>query len=305
MHRGDAGKIGDLVPAGRARRDQHRSCRHGPGRRQQLAFGDRARHVVVIARVAERTGHAAAAGVEIDDGRRRNPRQQRLGGRRQAHRSLVAVRMEQHVAGPGFSVSVARPSAHSLSRNSSKSTEWLRHHPRAALQLAAQQIRRVFADRRQAARFDEHDRLAALGGVVERMDVGRGEPARFRQAALRDQRPAAAHIRRDVRRNARGIHHVDRRETDLGIGVIGERVGKQQRARGSRFPDPGSRLDSLPQRLPRPLRQRPPPIDADQFLRDPSRRSGVRNRFDIGAKRLPQTAAACALPNTCAVSDIP
>ena len=108
MHRGDAGEIGDLVPAGSARRDEHGSWRHGPRRGQQLAFGDRARHVVVIPRIAERTGHAAAAGVEIDDRRRGNSRQQRLGRRRQPHRSLMAMRMEQDVGRPRLQAQASR-----------------------------------------------------------------------------------------------------------------------------------------------------------------------------------------------------
>ena len=57
-------------------------------------------------------------------------------------------------------------------------------HSRAPLQLAAQQIRRVFADGGQAARLDEHDRVAAIRRVVERMHVGGGEPARFGKTAL-------------------------------------------------------------------------------------------------------------------------
>ena len=60
----------------------------------------------------------------------------------------------------------------------------MRDHARAPLQLAAQQVRRVLADRGQAARLDEHDRVAAMRRIVERMHVGGGEPARVGETAL-------------------------------------------------------------------------------------------------------------------------
>ena len=71
----DAGEVGDLMAARRAGGDHHRP---GPSaaraRQEELALADRARDLVVLARVAERAGHAAAAGVEIDDRRRRECR---------------------------------------------------------------------------------------------------------------------------------------------------------------------------------------------------------------------------------------
>ena len=142
MHRGNAGKISDLMAAGRARRDEHGAGRHGPGRRQQLAFGNRERHVVVIARVAELAGHPAAAGLEIDDRRRRNPREQRPGGRREAHRALVTVRVEQPVARPRLSAS-GRLLRRIRSRGTPRRAPSDGEHSRAPLQFAAQQSGRL------------------------------------------------------------------------------------------------------------------------------------------------------------------
>ena len=172
------------------------SWRHRARRRQQLPLADRARHVVMIARVAERSGHAAAAGIEIDDRRRRDARQQRLGRRRQAHRSLMAMRVEQHLGGPRLQ----RQRGAAVRRTRTRGTP--RTAPTASATTRARRCSsprsRSGASSRTADRqlgSTKTMRLSAFGGVVEGVDVRRGEPPRLLQAALRDQRPAAADVR--------------------------------------------------------------------------------------------------------------
>jgi hypothetical protein len=106
--------------------------------------GDGARHVVVIARVAERSGHAAAAGIEIDDLRRRIRDSSAFAG--PPGPSIVDGNADAAAprAVPAFNASVA-PLATSVSRNSSNRP---RARPRGrAAGLAAQQIGSVLADR--------------------------------------------------------------------------------------------------------------------------------------------------------------
>ena len=95
VHGADAGKIGDLVPARHAARDEHRSGRHAARGGQQPPLGNRFRDVVVVASIAERSRHAAAAGVEIDHRRAGDAAQKRLGRRHQAHRLLMTVAVQQ------------------------------------------------------------------------------------------------------------------------------------------------------------------------------------------------------------------
>jgi hypothetical protein len=70
-----AGEILNLMAARGARRDDDAGRRFASYGRKQLPFADGAREIVVIARVSERSRHAAAAGIQIDDTRPRNPGQ--------------------------------------------------------------------------------------------------------------------------------------------------------------------------------------------------------------------------------------
>ena len=69
-----AGEVLHLMAAGGARGDHDGAGLLVADGRQQLALSDRARDVEVIGRIAERSGHAATAGIEIDDGRAGNVR---------------------------------------------------------------------------------------------------------------------------------------------------------------------------------------------------------------------------------------
>ena len=63
-----AGEVRHLLTARNARGCQHGARFHRSRGGQQPAFADLSRHVVMSERIAERSGHPAAAGVEIDDG---------------------------------------------------------------------------------------------------------------------------------------------------------------------------------------------------------------------------------------------
>ena len=123
----DAGEVGHLVAARRAGGDEHPrvSCARAAGSslRSAIARDD----VVVVARVAERSGHAAAAGIEID-----RPLRQECATAAPLPEPPAPSIADGNAGGagpstgPGCSARVARPSAHSRSRNSSNSTAWLR-----------------------------------------------------------------------------------------------------------------------------------------------------------------------------------
>ena len=91
MQRALAREVGDLMPAGRPARHEHGIRGQAARGRQQPALADGPGDVEVLARVAERSGHAAAAGIGIDDRRAGNAGEERLRGRKRAHRLLMAV----------------------------------------------------------------------------------------------------------------------------------------------------------------------------------------------------------------------
>ena len=54
--------------------------------------------------------------------------------------------------------------------------------------------------------------------------VRRRERPRLVQETLRDERPAAADVRREAHAPSSGLEHVCSRHSDLGMTVVGERV---------------------------------------------------------------------------------
>ena len=148
-----AREILHLVAARGAGGDHDRSRLLVADGRQQLALADRARDVEMLGGIAERARHAAAAGVEIDDGRTRKCAEQRLGRRQKPHRLLMAVAVEQNFGGPGFS----RRFLTAVSANSSNSTHAAATASAFFARVAAKQRRRILADGRQAAGLAEHD----------------------------------------------------------------------------------------------------------------------------------------------------
>ena len=221
-----------LLAARRAGRHEDGIRRHRPRRRQQLALADLPRHLVVLLRVAERSGHAAAAGVEIDDRARRDARQQRARRRQQAHRLLMTVTVQQHGRRPGSQRRArARPACPFLLDVLLEQHARVADHPRLALRLAAQQRRRVLADRRQAARLEEQDRLAARR---RRRTARRRSPAAAARASSsrpceisgRPQQPCGA----SRTPTPAALEHVGRRDADLRVVVVGEGVVEQDHA---------------------------------------------------------------------------
>src|SRR5688500_1913324 len=65
MQRPDTGEVGNLMPARGPASHQDRAIIEAPRGRQQPPLSDGARHLEVFARIAEGSGHAATAGIEI------------------------------------------------------------------------------------------------------------------------------------------------------------------------------------------------------------------------------------------------
>src|SRR5678815_4712591 len=95
MYGGLTREVGDLMTAARAGSNNHCAFGFVAHSGEELAFANRARDVVVLTGVAERPRHAATARVEIDDGRVRDRREQRLRWRRERHRLLMTMPVEQ------------------------------------------------------------------------------------------------------------------------------------------------------------------------------------------------------------------
>src|SRR5215470_9270943 len=98
MHGSLAGEVVDLMAARRAGGDDDGVSLLASYRWKEFAFTDGTRHLVMVVCVSERSRHAAAAGVDVDDGDAGNARQHRFGGREESHRLLVAVAVEQNRA---------------------------------------------------------------------------------------------------------------------------------------------------------------------------------------------------------------
>ena len=186
-------EFGHLMPAGSAGRDQNIARFHLADGRQQAPFGDRDRNIVVTARIAERSGHAAAAGVEIDDLRAGNSRQQRDGGGQQAHGFLMTMAVQENAC-PGRRAAAGRASRQ-IRRRAGRPP---RRCARFLLQFAPQQADSVVFDRRKAAGFAEQNRFAALGDGIQGIDQRCRMGARFAAAA-----PARS---ADVRSSRGGPH---------------------------------------------------------------------------------------------------
>src|SRR5687768_10805181 len=91
MQRADAGKIRDLLPAGRSGCNEDLALRQTSGRGQETALANPTRHVEVLARIPERSSHSAAARVQIADADTRDPLEQRLRRCYAAHRLLMTM----------------------------------------------------------------------------------------------------------------------------------------------------------------------------------------------------------------------
>ena len=199
MKRMPAREMLDLEPAGESRRDDDStgsSLSHG---RQQSLLAHQPRDLVMLALVAERAGHAAAAGVEVDHLRPGNP-VAAVGASAPCPRAtLVAVRLHEDLGRAGLPAE-RRPV---FARQSpiQKLLERLAC-PRDGLgpgtQLALEQGGIIVPDRQDAARLAGDDRPALLRPIEEALDVvpgvapRPGRAGRWRSAAGRSSagRPA-------------------------------------------------------------------------------------------------------------------
>ncbi len=169
-----AREVVDLMAARRAGGDDDRVAAAAAHGGEEPPFADGARHLVVFPVVAERTGHAAAAGVEIHDRRPRHARQERSWPARPGP-STSGGSGRAAGSAPGR-CGVAAP-IRRAARNSSKQHARAGDRDGTFPRFAPQQRRRILADRRQAARLAEHDRPAGGGVRVERVGVA-PRPAR-------------------------------------------------------------------------------------------------------------------------------
>src|SRR5215467_5804340 len=95
---GPPGPVLDLLPAGDPGRRDDRLRWLGPDGREEPEFADAHGQLVVLGLEAERAGHAAAPGVELDHLGARDAPQERGRGGGARERLLVAVAVEQHTA---------------------------------------------------------------------------------------------------------------------------------------------------------------------------------------------------------------
>src|SRR4029453_11554801 len=143
---------------------------------QQAPFSDRSRDLVVLARVAERSRHAAAASVEIDDRCSRYPAEKRFRRGEAAHCFLMTVAVQEDLRRSGAQI---EPHTRGVALALEKLFE--EHRPignaqRSTLRLAPKQGRHVFANRREAAGLEKDDRHSTLGQRKEPGNAGGGPP---------------------------------------------------------------------------------------------------------------------------------
>src|SRR5436190_7019325 len=161
MLRVRTGKMLDLMAAGGACRGQQLARLQRASRREQPPFANLLRHLVVVLRVAERAGHSAAAGIEIDDRAGRDSREQRLRRRDQPHRLLMAVAVQDDCRWPGLEIELQPAGGELALEIVLEQDAGVADDLRAALLLAAQQRGRILADGGQAAWLQEEDLFAA------------------------------------------------------------------------------------------------------------------------------------------------
>src|SRR5688572_1487723 len=215
MPRPHSSEVCDLLAAGRPGGYQHVAGLEGARRGQQAALTDLARDVVVLTRVAERSGHAAAAGVEVSDARSGNALEKRPGRRQRAQRLLMAMAVEEYVRGAGLEGQRDRSVSHTALDVFLEQEARVGHLPRLSLIVAAQQRRHVLPQRGETARLEKQQRMSGADVRVEQTRVLRGEDARLLQEPLRNQRPPAADVRREAYRHTGGVEHVGRSQADL------------------------------------------------------------------------------------------
>src|SRR5438552_2496659 len=100
MQGGQAREMFDLFAAGEARRDSHSPLVGLSQRRKQPLFPDRTRDLVMFFLIAERSGHATTARVQVDDFCTGNTAQEPHGRFHARQRALMAVPLDQNSRWP-------------------------------------------------------------------------------------------------------------------------------------------------------------------------------------------------------------
>ena len=182
----------------------------------------------MLTRVAERSSHAAAAGIEVHHRRPRYPAEQGLRRREAAHCFLVAVAVEEHLRGPGGEVELHPPRFAFALEELFEQYRLVCDLQRPALRVVAQQRGDIFFDRRQAAGLQEHDRHAALGERIQPVHAGGRLAPGGRQQTLRNQRPPAARERCELDVEPGDLEDLQSRHSDIRSVVVGERIVEER-----------------------------------------------------------------------------
>ena len=231
MQRPDAGEVRDLMPARDAARDEDRAGHEARAPPATAAARRSPRHLEVLARVAERSGHAAAAGVEIDHGRAGiRPSSALAGARQRPSPSDDSGRAAGFATGPAPDRAARVPPGIPFSTNSSKSTARSATRRARRCALAAEQRRHVLANRREAAGLEEHDRLPALGQRIEPLRVRlRLAPRAPSSSPCEISGRPQQTLRRELGRRSPPLEHLHSGHADAGIVVVREGVVEERR----------------------------------------------------------------------------
>ena len=99
MHRRASCEMINLQAAGQPGRDDNAILTRSPDRGKEPLFSNELGDVVVLDLVTERSGHAAAAGVQFNHTCAGDLREKRHRGRQHPHRLLVAMSVHQNAPG--------------------------------------------------------------------------------------------------------------------------------------------------------------------------------------------------------------
>src|SRR5262245_18135500 len=205
-----ARQVLDLLAAGDAGRDDLGLGGRGLHRGRQPAIAERDGDVVVLALEAERSGHAAAAGVDLLDLEAR-PAKRRNRGRRADERLLVAMAVEQRLLALGAECQ-GQAAAALADQELLEQERLLRDRPGV---VGAHEVDRLVAQGQEARGLEPDDRDAPARVRRQALDVPEGVLARLAEHALGDERPPAALAVDEYDSISRRLQDTHRRPRDL------------------------------------------------------------------------------------------
>ena len=228
MHGAHTGEVFDLVAAGDAARDQDGT--RLPARARPAAGGARRwRATRRSSRERSRTSPPCRSSRRRD--RRRSRREYAravLRRREQSHRLLMTVTVQQDRGRTRRYREIRRPDAvHELleehRRLARLDAPCARLSPRSSAGASSRTADRQLGSKNTIA-------LAALGGRKQRLGVARREFPRLGEQPLRDERTAAADIRRQRGQAPGLLQHLHAGHADAGIVVVREGVVEDDRS---------------------------------------------------------------------------